>query len=179
MRMLKRLFSRFSIVALTIILFFLVDVTLIVGLILLLVGWLSERFPAAGEWIVFGLQALSWIIVFFTALHAANRDMVPETKIPWILCIVLLNVFGVAIYFAFSSQRPTRRMQKRYRVLYEHARRFEGGGVSREALGEGMRRWADVSEALQTASPAACVYANTKTEYFPTGEQCRLYIFRG
>ena len=95
--MLKKLFSRFAFVALAIILVFTLDVLIIVGLIWLLATWLIQTFPAAGPWISFGMSVLSWIIVFMTALHAANRDMVPETKIPWILCIVIFNVFGVAI----------------------------------------------------------------------------------
>ena len=111
MRLLKRIFSRFFIVALTIILFFLLDVTFICGIIYVFAGWLSARFPQAEQWITFALTALSWLTVFLAALHAANRDMVPETKIPWILCIVFLNIFGVAIYCVFSSHRPTKKVQ--------------------------------------------------------------------
>lgn len=122
MRILKRIFSRFSIVALTIILFFIVDVLAICGIIYLFAGWLAVQFPQAASWITIALQVLGWLVVFLTALHAANRDMVPETKIPWILCIVFLNIFGVAIYCVFSSHRPTRKVQERYRLLYEYAK---------------------------------------------------------
>ena len=80
--MLKKLFSRFTFVALAIILVFTLDVLVIVGLIWLLSQWLTATFPAAGPWIALGMSVLSWIVVFLTALHAANRDMVPETKIP-------------------------------------------------------------------------------------------------
>ena len=170
MRILKRIFSRFSIVALTIILFFIVDVLVICGIIYLFAGWLAVQFPQAASWITIALQVLGWLIVFLTALHAANRDMVPETKIPWILCIVFLNIFGVAIYCVFSSHRPTRKVQERYRLLYEYAKKYENGGVTLRRLNEDMRRWSDVSEALFADEPSACVYENTKTEYFPTGE---------
>ena len=47
MRILKRIFSRFSIVALTIILFFIVDVLVICGIIYLFAGWLAVQFPQA------------------------------------------------------------------------------------------------------------------------------------
>ena len=80
--MLKKLFSRFAFVALAIILIFTLDVLVIVGLFWLLSAWLSELYPAAAPWITFGMTALGWIVTFLTVLHAANRDMVPETKIP-------------------------------------------------------------------------------------------------
>ena len=168
--MLKKLFSRFTFVALTIIILFVVDVLFIVGLALLLSAWLSVLYPAAGEWIALGMTVLSWIVTFLTVLHAANRDMVPETKIPWILCIVFLNVFGVAIYAVFSSHRPSKKVQKRYRALFEHSKKFETGGVTLRRINEEMGRWSDVSEALVTTNPAALVYEKTKTEYFPSGE---------
>ena len=154
MRMLKRIFSRFFIVALTIILLFLVDVTVVCGFVYLFAGWLAAKFPQATQWITFALTALSWLVVFLAALHAANRDMVPETKIPWILCIVFLNIFGVAIYCVFSSHRPTKRVQQRYRVLYEHSKKYENGGLTVRRINEEMRRWSDISEALFTEEPA-------------------------
>ena len=57
--------------------------------------------------------------------------------------------------------------------IFENARRFEQGGVSRARLDAEMRRWSDVSEALLTSNDAALVYENTTTEYFPVGEAFR------
>ena len=168
--MLKKIFSRFAFVALTIILVFSFDVLLIVGLIWALSAWLTDMFPAAGPWITFGLTALSWIIVFFTALHAANRDMVPETKVPWILCIVFFNIFGVAIYAVFSSHRPNRRMQKKALVLSGRAAVFEQMSPTPAEFSEEVHRFSDVGEALLSVNPSARIYDGTKTEYFPVGE---------
>ena len=173
--MLKKLFSRFFIVALTIILLFLAEVALILGLgyflTYLIILLINEEFAAS--WGILIVQAISGIVVFITAIHAANRDMVPETKIPWILCIIALGLFGVAIYTTFSSHRPSRKNRKRAVQSFENARRFEQGGVSRARLDAEMRRWSDVSEALLTSNDAALVYENTKTEYFPVGEAFR------
>ena len=173
--MLKKLFSRFFIVALTIILLFLAEVALILGLgyflTYLIILLINEEFAAS--WGILIVQAISGIVVFITAIHAANRDMVPETKIPWILCIIALGLFGVAIYTTFSSHRPSRKSRKRAVQSFENARRFEQGGVSRARLDAEMRRWSDVSEALLTSNDAALVYENTKTAYFPVGEAFR------
>ena len=84
--MLKKLFSRFFIVAMTILLLFLVEVGVTVGLgyflTYLLILLINEQFAAS--WGILIVQAISGIVVFITAIHAANRDMVPETKIQWI-----------------------------------------------------------------------------------------------
>ena len=171
--MLKKLFSRFAFVALAIILVFTLDVLVIVGLIWLLTAWLTEMYPAAGPWITFGMSVLSWIIVFITALHAANRDMVPETKVPWILCIVFFNVFGVAIYAVFSSHRPNKSMQKKALMLSGRAAPFEKSAVTTERFSREAHRFSDVGEALLAVNPSACVYDGTKTEYFSVGEEFR------
>ena len=174
--MLKKLFSRFLIVALTIILLFLLEVSVIVlfsyGLIFLFMLIIDAEFAIV--WGLLILQGLTGLIVLVTAIHAANRDMVPETKIPWILSIIALGLVGVAIYLTFSSHRPSRKQHRRALELFEHAKRFETqSGVSRARLDEEMRRWSDVSEALLTANEAAIVYEHTKTEYFPVGEAFR------
>lgn len=171
--MLKKIFSRFAFVALTIIILFTVDVLVVVGLIWLISAWLSASFPAAGQWIAFGLTALSWIITFLAVLHAANRDMVPETKIPWIICIVFFNVFGVAIYAVFSSHRPNRRMQKKAIVLAGKAAVHEQMCLVPQDFFSEARRFSDVGEALLTVNPSARIYDGTKTEYFPVGEAFR------
>lgn len=171
--MLKKIFSRFAFVALTIIILFTVDVLVVVGLIWLISAWLSASFPAAGQWITFGLTSLSWIITFLAVLHAANRDMVPETKIPWILCIVFFNVFGVAIYAVFSSHRPNRRMQKKAIVLAGKAAVHEQMCLVPQDFSSEARRFSDVGEALLTVNPSARIYDGTKTEYFPVGEAFR------
>ena len=141
--MLKKLFSRFFIVAMTILLLFLVEVGVTVGLgyflTYLIILLINEQFAAS--WGILIVQAISGIVVFITAIHAANRDMVPETKIPWILCIIALGLFGVAIYTTFSSHRPSRKNHKRAVQIYENARQFEQGGVSRSRLDAEMRRW--------------------------------------
>ncbi len=171
--MLKKLFSRFAFVALAIILIFTLDVLVIVGLFWLLSAWLSELYPAAAPWITFGMTALGWIVTFLTVLHAANRDMVPETKIPWILCIVFFNVFGVAIYATFSSHRPNKRMQKKALVLSGRAAVYECSGADMGDFQAQTRRFSDVGEALLAVNPSARIYDGTKTEYFPVGEDFR------
>ena len=167
----KKLFSRFAFVGSAIILLFIIGVAAVVTGIYF--GWsaLDRYYPEAGMYVSWGLTALSWVIVALTFIHCANRDMVPETKIPWLLCIVLLNVFGVAIYIVFSANRPSRRQRRRLRQIHDKSIPYASRTVPKEELAKKMGNWADESEALYRENPFAVVCGGTKTEYFPTGER--------
>lgn len=165
----RLLFSRFSIVALTIILMFIVNVALAIGAVFLLGLVLSHIFPNATLYIFGVIQIVAWLTVVITVLHIVNRDMIPETKIPWILCVVTLNVFGVAVYAVFSHNRPSKKQRRKYEILYERSKTFIGS-VSGDRYEGDMGSWADVSRALVRSRGSSAVYANTKTEYFPSGE---------
>ncbi len=170
-RYLKKLFSRFSIVALTIILIFTVEVMAIVGGVYVAREVVAQQFPAAAVYVDWGLRVLGWIVIAIAVLHCANRDMVPETKIPWLLCIVILDVFGVAIYIVFSANRPSRRQRRIFHALYGRALESSTRAIGKQELAQAMGEWADVSEALYTENPFAVVHTNTRTQYYPTGEK--------
>lgn len=166
----KKLFSRFFIVALTIILMVLFLCALIVAAVVVLNLLLNKYYPDVTLYVDLGLFVLAWIIVIITALHAANRDMVPETKIPWILCIIVFNVFGVIVYALFSSHRPSRKIRRFYRAVMSSTVQYEERKIPKDTLRDEMRYWASTSEALSTVNPSAVVRTGTKTEYFPSGE---------
>ena len=170
-KLLKKIFSRFAFVALTIIFLFVLFVAAILFGILFLNGVIVYYFPDLERYISTMLNILGWVIVVLTVLHAANRDMVPETKIPWIICIIALNVFGVAIYATFSSNRPSRKTRKIYNMLREKTAPYELCTVSKEEIRLHTGHWSAVSEALSTVNPSTVLYGGTKTEYFPSGEE--------
>ena len=167
---LKLFFSRFFIIAVTIILLFAVNVLLILAGFYFAEEALAEAFPAVAAYLRFPFNLFQWLVVILTVLHVVNRDMLPETKIPWILCIVTLNVFGVAVYAVFSYNRPSMRQRRTYAALNERSRKFLTRTVPEQRLKEELGDWAAVSEALQRKNRNAVIYENTKTEYFPTGE---------
>ena len=167
----KRLFSRFTLISLTIVLIFFSCVALIAGAIYGVLLLAYRYFPDNAPRLYAALTALSWLVVIITVFNVVNRDMHPECKLPWILCIVALNVLGVAIYLIFSFNRPTRVQQKRHKLLYEHSRAFFKQSLSGESLEKALGSRADLSVALTRSSPAAVAYPHTKTQYFPSGEQ--------
>ena len=169
-RFLKKLFSRFSFVALTIILIFIVDVLLVAAIVLFLYGLCVHVFPVSEPYMVWGLRVLNWIIMFLAVLHCSNRDMLPETKIPWLLCILLLNSFGVAIYLTFCTNRPLKRQSAAFHRLRAAHEYLEPSAEEQKKLREELGDWADESEALYCENRNAALYTGTKTEYFDSGE---------
>lgn len=164
------LLSRFPFIAIAIVLTFIVGFFVIYGVFALLQTVLQERFPVAEEYIRFIFAAIQWLITAVAAVHIINRDMLPEAKIPWLFVVIVLNVFGVAIYVVFSNNRPSRRQRKRFRKIYEKARKYAVGNATREEVHAQMGDWAAVSCALLAKNKTAVVYQHTKTEYFPVGE---------
>ena len=112
-RLFKKLFSRFTFVGLTIILIFLCSVALIVGAVYMALLIFNYYLPDYTRYLYYGLAFLAWLVQLIAVLNVVNRDMLPESKLPWILCIVSLNVLGVAIYIVFAHNRITRLQQKR------------------------------------------------------------------
>ena len=166
----KLMFSRLTLVGLTIVILFIVDFAVAFGVLHLLNLLLTALFPSAASWIDASLMVISWFVVVLTVLHIVNRDMVPEAKIPWLLCVIALQLFGVAIYAVFSYNRPSKKQRKTFRQLYERSREVQERTVSKEELEREMGRWVGLGESLCRYTSAAVPHAGTKTEYFPTGE---------
>lgn len=167
----KIFFSRFTFVALTIIALFILDFCVAFGPFYVLREVLKSRFPDLSWLIMLVVDVLRWIFVTLTVLHVANRDMIPEAKIPWLLCVIVLNLFGAAIYFVFSYNRPSRKQRRTLRSLYAQSERFQRSEVTKGELAAFSGHWASVSNALLYNNPRSVVHANTKTQYFPSGEQ--------
>lgn len=167
---LKKIFSRLPLIALTIIVLFIVDFVVFFGIFWLIREVIIAYFPQARTTVLIVTAVIDWLIVVATVLHAANRDMVPEAKIPWIICVMGLNLLGVAIYVVFSNNNLSRRQRRRLADMYEQSRGHALPVYGKEEVRQALGAFAGVSEGLSTASPAAVLYGGTKTEYFPTGE---------
>lgn len=167
---LKKIFSRFPLIAFTIILLFLFDFVIFFGIFYLVREVLIGYFPEMKAVILIVTAVIDWLIVVSAVLHIANRDMVPETKIPWLICVLGLNLLGVAIYTVFSHNTLSRKQRKRLFKAYEQAKEYTKPSFDREEVRSLLGRWSGVSEALSSSSPAAVLYGDTQTEYFPSGE---------
>ena len=168
--MLKKFFSRFTIVALAILLLFTAFAGAIVAGLWFLRSFLLDTFPDAGIWIWIAWEALHWLILVITVFNIVNRDMMPDTKLPWIICVVALGEFGIVIYAFFSRNRPSRRQRRYFRALHKGYERYVIRAVERGPLREAMGQWEGVSEGVYRKNLVCVAHENTKTEYFSTGE---------
>ncbi len=167
-RLLKKIFSRSTFVLLSIFVLFLIDVAFVLGIFFALERLFVWLFPSATSYIQLGMMGFMWFILIVTVLNIISRDMVPEAKIPWLLCVISLNFFGVLIYAVFSTNRPRRSQRKLYARLREQTNQLRGG-MSEEEVRENLGEWAQVNGSLSKES-ATDVYGGTKTEFLSTGE---------
>ncbi len=166
-RFIKKVFSRSTFVLLTIFLLFFLDALFVAGLFYGLEQLLTYLFPAASPLIQACTIVVLWAIVVVSVLNIISRDMVPEAKLPWLLTVICLNLFGVLIYVVFSFRRPSKRQRKFYQKLREQTDELERG--VEEDLTVALGDWAATGRALSVEA-RACVYAHTDTKFLPTGE---------
>lgn len=153
-RFLKLLFSRIVIVSLLILL----------QLLLLFVA--AFRFT---EYFVF-YYLLSIILAFVLTLKIVNRKDIAEYKIAWLVTVLLIPVFGSALYLIFSGNRLTEHTKRKMSEITAAMRNTlpanrdvqeEMNGVNRDA-GHQSRYIADIANCPP--------FKNTDVAYFPLGE---------
>ena len=57
------------------------------------------------------------IVSLSVIITVLNRNMTAESKIPWIIVILLLPLFGTAMYLAFSEVKMTKKQKQLFRTI--------------------------------------------------------------
>ncbi len=153
-RVLRFLFQRVTIVALSIL--------LQVGLMVAMVQWLAEY----RHWIQVLLTVLSALAVIYVMYDRTNASY----KIAWIVLILAFPVAGICIYLTFGGRRlsqPVRaRMQQSQDLVRDNLWQER---VTQEALTQVSDPAAATAQLLYNVSGYP-VYDNTQTEYFSLGD---------
>ncbi|MDD6429528.1 MAG: cardiolipin synthase [Lachnospiraceae bacterium] len=123
---------------------------------------LFTRLNAEAEWINMVTRALALVLVIFIY----NEDRNAAFKIPWIILIMVLPVFGIIMYLLIGLNAHTYQMKKRYRQIDERLYPMLDGND-------------DLKELVSDTDPAAgavCnylhdqahfpVYVNSQVRYF-------------
>lgn len=150
--MLKKVFSRTVITAV---------------LIIIQVVWLLAlfmRLSSALPMINVVLRIMSLIAI----LHVIKSDIDPSYKLSWVLFISLLPLLGGLMYVIFSNKRPTHFAREKLNAELENTERYYTGrrsiiGDIDEPGARGMFKYLEACSGYRTCR-------NTKTEYFPVGE---------
>lgn len=156
-RILKTVFSRFAFDCFALIL-------QIVFLVLMVLHIGDGRILAA-------VTFLSQIIGLVAVVYIINGRSNPGYKIAWITLVLAVPVFGLLVYFAFARSKFSFFERRRMQVLNLHfkppmKKLPDLSPRIAETAGEGAARQSDYIRNSTYCPP----YANTETEYFPTGE---------
>lgn len=150
----RLLFTRFAIIALSI--------------ILQAVALWTFFYKAASLW-RWG-QIVSYVVGVLLLVHILNKDNAAVYKVPWIIICLLFPFAGAMCYITFGNVRLSRKQMKKFRVVYnEHNDEYyDQNGVITD-LENSHPDKVGVFKYLKnvTSMPA---YANTKIEYLPDGE---------
>lgn len=119
------------------------------------------------------------LLNLLTVISLINKETNPEFKLPWMVIVIVIPIFGAAIYVMFYSRRLTRKetkLMKRIQNEYERASKNSDFGSevfdqnlldvdaeSAEAKGKAV--------AILSDDAASNLYRDSKTEYFPLGEE--------
>ncbi len=150
----RLLFSRFTIIALAIIL------------------------QALAIWIVFYKvaslwrwgQAVAYVLGLLLLLHIINKDNAAVYKLPWTIVCLLFPFGGAMCYLTFGSVRLSRKQRKKFREIYhEHHDDYYSQEKVVKNLTTDLPDKAGVFRYLRNVTSMP-VYDNSKIEYLHDGE---------
>lgn len=139
-------------------------------LILIQAGWFVVFFIRLAEY-------AHWIRTFFAlisllvAVRIIGRDENSDYKISWIALITILPLFGGLLYLCFGNKKPSKKMRKKLdKARKEYFPQYAQDEKIMSEFKTDNLRMGEISEYLYKYSGFP-VYVNTKTKYYPIGEE--------
>lgn len=112
------------------------------------------------------------LLSFLILLYIMNEDQSPSLKLPWILLIFVVPLFGGLLYVMFAHNRFYKKDRERLDAIYMKKRK-QGFDQNIKDIAKTSRNYAN--EAFYIARNAyAPVHRNTKAKYFDVGE--KMYV---
>ena len=117
------------------------------------------------------------LINLSAVVSIVNRDVNPEYKIPWLIIVLLVPIFGIAIYFILSSRSESHSKKERMRAATERIL----GESDKDSELRSSEALSAISECDPMAygrvrgilrdDPLAAAYGGSSSEYYPLGER--------
>jgi len=111
---------------------------------------------------------LAWATEIVCVIKIISSNDNPEYKIPWLLFVLILPIVGFMLYFIFYSRSFSKKYIKRLKRLYGE-KYPDNDKTNLENLKEQDLTAYNQAKLLTTLSKSH-VFTDTKTEYFPLGE---------
>ena len=112
------------------------------------------------------------IVALPTLLNIVNKNTDPEYKIPWVIVIIALPIFGPVMYWCFYNRRMSRGEAKFLRNVFRLLR--DSAHVREKSLApllEANASAAGKAIAIMNDDPIARVYHGTSSTFFGSGEK--------
>ena len=116
------------------------------------------------------IQGVMTLMSLIFALALVNNDSNPMFKISWLIPILTFPVAGWTFYFIFERRKVSHKTEVKYLEILESSKNTikQNPDVLHE-IEEEHRSAAKIFRYIQNTSNT-CVYNNTETQFFPTGE---------
>jgi len=155
MRFFKLLFSKAAMVALSIL--------LQIGLFLLFLLGLNQYFEL--------FQIISLVVGLIVFLSIINQNTNPDYKIPWLVTVVCLPLFGTVLYLMFAQNGMTKRKHKKFKALEKKSSDALSQAQSEtEMILQNLGEYAGQSRALFKHS-TCFAFQNTLVRFLASGEE--------
>ena len=144
----------------------LVTVSLLIFLQFVIIGLAIFFLP--GRYLAI-YYAATTVIGFFFCIRIITRRGNPAYKIGWIILVLVLPPFGVAVYLVFHGNTVSEKMKRKMASINKAMARsiaLDGGREEVSFDSAESKKQSDLITNLAGNPP----YANSKTTYFPTGE---------
>ena len=131
------------------------------GILVAILSWLIEVFVP--------LAVLAWVFYFVVLLYILNRDEIPENKLPWLVILLIIPIFGSFLFLLLSNNNASKDDYKRFEKSAKKIRPHMTQTNNIEKL-----KQLDVDAYAQAqylyAGAKMPVFDKSKTTYYPLGE---------
>lgn len=143
--------------------FFLGAVVILVefGILVAVLSWLIEVFVP--------LAVLAWVLYFVVLLYILNRDEIPENKLPWLVILLLIPIFGSFLFLLLLNNNASKADYIRFEKSAKKIRPHMAQTNNIEKLKElDIDAYAQAQYLFMGAKMP--VFDKSKTTYYPLGE---------
>ena len=150
--------------------FFTSRVVLTSIIILLQIAWLVLLLSQLASHF-FGINIAFTVLSVAMVLYVIRKDDNPAYKIGWILIMLLLPLFGGAMYLLVGNKRPSRRMRAQLERVYSRSKPVlvQDGDAARDLEARSPRMYG-LSRYI-SGNARFPVWEHTTSRYFPSGEE--------
>ena len=146
----RMIFGRLAVIGLSIVL----QVIVLIGFVAIL----NTKF-----WMFELVSGILGLFVFFSLIQ---RDMYPDSKLPWLVIVMAMPLFGTMLYLMFAKNSMSRKQKKIILELQTSGKDFFASreSVNIEAPYQGQSEYIKNTTSLP-------IYENCACDYFPSGEE--------